>query len=135
MPRLSGFNRRFGLRGLVSRLIVDLARFEPIKEQVVRQHAEARFQSGAALSKRPRRSATALTHEAWLRLTWQTRTQWARRDVVRVHEALLAFEQVDPRAARVVEQKFFGGLEIDEIAEWMALSAATVKRDRALARA
>ncbi len=59
----------------------------------------------------------------------------ADADVVRVHDALLAFEQVDARAARVVELKFFGGLEIDEIAELTGLSAATVKRDWALARA
>jgi len=37
------FNRRFDLRDLVSRLIVDVARCAPIREQVVRQHAEARF--------------------------------------------------------------------------------------------
>ena len=37
------FNRRFDLRGLVARLIVDVAQAPPIKEQVVRSHAEARF--------------------------------------------------------------------------------------------
>ena len=56
-------------------------------------------------------------------------------EVLRVHEALLAFEQVDPRAAKVVELKFFGGLEIEEIAELLQLGTATVKRDWALARA
>lgn len=56
-------------------------------------------------------------------------------EVIRVHEALLAFEKTDPRAARVVELKFFGGLENDEIAQVMGLSSATVKRDWALARA
>ena len=56
-------------------------------------------------------------------------------DVLRVHEALLAFEQVDPRAAKVVELKFFGGLETDEIAELLGLGSATIKRDWALARA
>ena len=56
-------------------------------------------------------------------------------DVVRVHDALLAFEQVDPRAAKVVGLRFFGGLENAEIAELLGLSLATVKRDWALARA
>jgi len=37
------FNRRFDLRGLVARLIVDVAQAAPIKEQVVRSHAETRF--------------------------------------------------------------------------------------------
>jgi len=57
------------------------------------------------------------------------------QDVARIHNALLAFEQVDPRAAKVVELKFFGGLEIDEIAALLELSTATVKRDWTLARA
>jgi RNA polymerase sigma factor (TIGR02999 family) len=56
-------------------------------------------------------------------------------DVVLVHQALLAFEQVDPRAAKVVELRFFGGLENTEIAELLGLSLATVKRDWSLARA
>ncbi len=57
------------------------------------------------------------------------------QDVERVHHALLAFEQVDPRAAKVVELKFFGGLEMDEIASLLDMSIATVKRDWTLARA
>lgn len=57
------------------------------------------------------------------------------RDVVAVHDALLAFETVDARAAKVVELKFFGGLEIDEIAQTLDISPATVKRDWLLARA
>ena len=56
-------------------------------------------------------------------------------DVVAVHDALTAFEAVDLRAAKVVELKFFGGLENEEIAEVLNLSLATVKRDWALARA
>jgi RNA polymerase sigma-70 factor, ECF subfamily len=56
-------------------------------------------------------------------------------EVVRVHDALLALEATDPRAAKVVELKFFGGLEIDEIADVLGLSSATVKRDWTLARA
>lgn len=57
------------------------------------------------------------------------------RDIVAVHEALLAFEQVDARAARVVELRFFGGLENEEVADALGVSLATVKRDWALARA
>ncbi len=56
-------------------------------------------------------------------------------DVVAVHDALTAFEAVDMRAAKVVELKFFGGLENEEVAEVLHLSLATVKRDWALARA
>jgi RNA polymerase sigma factor (TIGR02999 family) len=57
------------------------------------------------------------------------------RDVVAVHEALLAFEAVDARAARVVEMRYFGGLDNDEIAEALGVSAATIKRDWNVARA
>lgn len=57
------------------------------------------------------------------------------RDTQAVHEALLAFEQVDARAAKVVELRFFGGLEVEEVAEVLGISAATVKRDWLLARA
>lgn len=57
------------------------------------------------------------------------------RDVVAVHDALLALEAVDPRAAKVVELRFFGGLEIEEIAEALGISPATVKRDWTLAKA
>ena len=57
------------------------------------------------------------------------------RDVVAVHEALLAFEPVDARAAKVVELRFFGGMENEEVAEALGISLATVKRDWAVARA
>jgi len=56
-------------------------------------------------------------------------------DVIAVHEAILAFEAVDLRAAKVVELRFFGGLENEEIAEVLAISLATVKRDWTVARA
>ncbi|WP_422016788.1 ECF-type sigma factor [Roseateles sp.] len=56
-------------------------------------------------------------------------------DVVAVHEAILAFEAVDLRAAKVVELRFFGGLENEEIAEVLGISLATVKRDWTVARA
>ena len=57
------------------------------------------------------------------------------RDLVAVHEALLAFEAIDARAAKVVELRFFGGLENVEVAEVLGIALATVKRDWTLARA
>lgn len=59
----------------------------------------------------------------------------ASGEVLRVHEALLALQQADRRAAQVVEMKFFGGLEIEEIAPLLGVSTATVKRDWTMARA
>jgi RNA polymerase sigma factor (TIGR02999 family) len=56
-------------------------------------------------------------------------------DVLAVHEAMLAFEAIDARAAKVVELRFFGGLENEEIAQALGISLATVKRDWSVARA
>ena len=50
-------------------------------------------------------------------------------------EALDRLESADPRLASVVECRFFGGLSIDETAEALSISPATVKRDWLLARA
>jgi DNA-directed RNA polymerase specialized sigma24 family protein len=50
-------------------------------------------------------------------------------------EALSKLENADPRAARVVELRFFGGLQEDEIAALLDVSLITVKRDWKVARA
>ena len=48
---------------------------------------------------------------------------------------LSALEQTDPRAARVVELRFFGGLREEDVAEVLKVSVITVKRDWKAARA
>ena len=50
-------------------------------------------------------------------------------DIIAVDEALTKLEQLDERQARIVEMKFFGGLLVEEIAEVLDISPATVKRD------
>lgn len=50
-------------------------------------------------------------------------------EIVRLDEALKRFALVDERKARVVEMKFFAGLNIEEIAEVLKISPETVKRD------
>jgi RNA polymerase sigma-70 factor (ECF subfamily) len=52
-----------------------------------------------------------------------------------VDEALKRLSEIHPRQARVVELKYFGGLSLDEIADLMHSSEATVTRDWRLARA
>jgi RNA polymerase sigma factor (TIGR02999 family) len=49
--------------------------------------------------------------------------------------ALRKLEEAQPRAARVVELRYFGGLSTDEIAQCLDVSLATVKRDWLAARA
>ncbi|MEO5580687.1 MAG: ECF-type sigma factor [Gemmatimonadaceae bacterium] len=50
-------------------------------------------------------------------------------------EALKRLEQLDERQARMIEQRYFGGLSLEEIASAMDRSLATVKRDLRSARA
>ena len=56
-------------------------------------------------------------------------------DLLALDQALSKLEKADPRAARVVELRFFGGLQEEEIAEVLGVSVITVKRDWRVARA
>jgi RNA polymerase sigma-70 factor, ECF subfamily len=127
--------------------------------------------------------ATALVHEAYLRLTlqpypaWEGRTQFlaiAARlmrqvliDHARAHlrrkrgggeptwrldeqfiaaelkpvewmaldECLTRLARIDSRQGQIVELRFFGGLNVEEVAEHLGVSPKTVKRDWQIARA
>jgi RNA polymerase sigma factor (TIGR02999 family) len=57
------------------------------------------------------------------------------REIVDLHEALERLDTLDSRKARVVELKYFGGLNHDEIAEVMKVSTVTVRRDWVFAKA
>ncbi len=126
--------------------------------------------------------ATALVHEAYVRLVDQTRVQWQNRDhffavaatamrrilvnhardrsrlkrggrirrgqfsetaalttdpevdLVALDDALTRLETMDPRAARVVELRYFGGLSVEDCARLLDVGTATIKRDWLLAR-
>lgn len=56
-------------------------------------------------------------------------------DVVQFDEALRSLEQKDERLVRVVELRFFTGLSVEETAEVLGVSVATVGRDWRIARA
>ena len=126
--------------------------------------------------------ATAVVHEAYLRLVDQRRVEWRGRahffgvaaqmmrrvlvdhartrlaekrggalqrvtlsgvgasnesdvDVLALHDALERLAILDPDQARLVELRYFGGLGIEETAEALGVSPATVKREWAVARA
>jgi RNA polymerase sigma factor (TIGR02999 family) len=127
--------------------------------------------------------ATALVHEAYLRLVDQSQVQWQNRahflaiaanlmrkilinyardrkrykrggggqklsledvhavskepgvDLVALDEALERLAAIDPQQGRIVELRYFGGLTIEETAEALGTSPATVKREWSLARA
>jgi RNA polymerase sigma factor (TIGR02999 family) len=56
-------------------------------------------------------------------------------DVIAIDEALTRLETLDARQARVVEMRFFAGLELHEIAVALDVSERTVRRDWQKARA
>jgi RNA polymerase sigma factor (sigma-70 family) len=56
-------------------------------------------------------------------------------DLLAVDVALQMLAVEDPRKAKVVEMRFFGGLSIEETAEALGISARTVHADWAFARA
>src|SRR5262245_23028451 len=62
-------------------------------------------------------------------------TEQSLDDLIALSDALSRLEQLDARQAQVVECRFFGGLSLDETAEALNTSAATVSRDWTFARA
>lgn len=56
-------------------------------------------------------------------------------DVLALDQALTELHAMDARLCQVVELKFFAGLTIDETAEALAVSTATVERDWTVSRA
>lgn len=127
--------------------------------------------------------ATALVHEAYMRLVDQREVQWKNRshffgiasqvmrrilldyarshqaakrgglagklsleevmvvskencgDVLVLDEILKRLEALDPQQAKIVELRVFGGLTVEEAAEVLGISPATVKRDWRMAKA
>lgn len=127
--------------------------------------------------------ATALVHEAYLRLIDQNQSNWQNRahffgvaanlmrqiliqharakhadkregdrrkiyiddagaigqdrplDLIALDDALQTLAQVSPRQNQIVELRYFGGLSIEETAEVMDLSPATIKREWSMAKA
>ena len=54
--------------------------------------------------------------------------------ILELHDALERLEALDPDQARIVELRYFTGLGIEETADVLGISAATVKREWAIAR-
>jgi RNA polymerase sigma factor (TIGR02999 family) len=80
-------------------------------------------------AKRGAGQAPQLLDETGLRLDEEA------NDVVALEDALAQLERADPRMGQVVELRFFGGLELEEVAEALDISVRTVKRDWQKARA
>jgi RNA polymerase sigma factor (TIGR02999 family) len=57
------------------------------------------------------------------------------RELVAIDDALNTLAEMDPRKARVIELRFFGGLSVEETAEVLKISPQSVMRDWKLAKA
>ncbi len=57
------------------------------------------------------------------------------QEIIDLHEALERLAALDSRKAQIVELKYFGGLNYDEMAEVLEISAVTVRRDWRFAKA
>jgi len=156
------------------------AKLMPLVYGELRKLAQAYLQEERADHTLP---ATALVHEAYIRLvdwknvTWQNRAhffalaaqvmrrilvdharekraqkrggEWTKLsleeavsfpqqrevDLVALDDALKELELLDPTQSKIVELRFFGGLTIEETAEALRISPATVKREWTLAKA
>jgi RNA polymerase sigma factor (TIGR02999 family) len=56
-------------------------------------------------------------------------------DILALHESLERLSRLDPQLARIVELRFFGGLTVEEAAEILSISPATIKRSWSMAKA
>lgn len=56
------------------------------------------------------------------------------QDLVALDDALTALERLDARKVQIVEMRFFGGLSVEETAEVLKVSPATVRRDWSIAK-
>jgi RNA polymerase sigma factor (sigma-70 family) len=55
--------------------------------------------------------------------------------MVAIDDALNELAEIDPRKAKVIELRFFGGLSVEETAEVLKISPQSVMRDWKMARA
>ena len=55
-------------------------------------------------------------------------------DLIALDAALTKLAELDPQQSRIVELRFFGELSVEETAELLGISPATVKREWALAK-
>lgn len=115
-----------------------------VKDKNQDWHTRAHFVAIAAISmrqiliERARARATEKRGGARVRVTLDEGLLEAPEsgiDLLAVDEALTRLAAMDPDKARIVELRFFGGLTVEETAEALGISPATVKRHWTMARA
>lgn len=173
--------------GEVTRLLVNwgngdkaaLDNLLPIVYQELKQMARRYLRAESAAHTL---QATALVHDAYMRLVDQTRVSWQNRahffaiasemlrrilvdyararhrqkrgggmirvtlhdvhpakgddlDLLELDEALTRLKEIDPKQVKIIELRYFAGLSIEETADIVGVSTATVKREWSMARA
>jgi RNA polymerase sigma-70 factor, ECF subfamily len=98
--------------------------------QILVQRARARH-----AQKRGGRDAERITLDESVLPAAGNREPGAAVDVLALDAALEKLAALDPQQARLVELRYFGGLTVEEAADALGISPATVKRHWALARA
>ena len=86
----------------------------------------------------PARATGPSAAVAWRPSASRTPANWPpprEVDLMALDEALEALERVDAQQRQIVELRYFGGLSIEETAQVLGVSPATVKRDWRMARA
>ncbi len=101
---------------IMRRILVDHARR---KKAVKKDHGSGHFLFDEALD---------------IHTLWGPAIRAVDIDLVALDEALTTLAELDPRQARVVELRYFGGLTIDETARALEVSPMTVKREWHTAR-
>lgn len=85
-----------------------------------------------------RRRQADKRHAGVTRVTLNEESGGVSRDqpeLLDLDRALTRLEQIDPRQARIVELRVFGGFEVQEVGALLEISPATVKRDWTIAKA
>lgn len=83
------------------------------------------------------RARNAAKRDGGIRLTLQDALSFSKKrsvDLIALDDALNELAQLDTQQSQIVELRFFGGLSIDETAEALGISSATVKRHWSTAR-
>ena len=83
------------------------------------------------------RRRNAAKRDGGIRLTLDDAFEFKAQsvDMVALDDALNELAKLNQQQSRIVELRFFGGLSIDEVADVLKISSATVKREWATARA
>jgi RNA polymerase sigma-70 factor, ECF subfamily len=105
--------------------------------QILVQRARARHaeKRGGEHAERITLDESAFTHGATARQVHDAAHDSDAVDVLALDAALNKLAALDPHQAKIVELRYFGGLTVEEAAEALDISAATVKRHWTLARA